>query len=77
MRLLDEAKTFFWLRRLTLAVERQADSLDRLVKLAEADAQHPRPLVKKAEVGLMDPDEVTKQWLRHMEADRDGIELDD
>ncbi len=77
MRLLDEAKTFFWLRRIAIAVEKNAEATERLAKILEADAMHPKPPRKKAELGLMDQDEVAKQFLRQLEAERDGIELDE
>jgi hypothetical protein len=77
VRLLDEAKTFFWLRRIAIAVEKNAEATERLARILEADAMHPKPPRKKAELGQMDPDEVNKIFLKHLEAERDGIELDE
>ena len=80
MRLLDEAKTFFWLRRVAIAVEHQAAATERLAKIVELEyqlAQHPKPPRKKTEFALVDQDTINKEYLRRLEADRDGIELDE
>jgi hypothetical protein len=80
VRLLDEAKTFFWLRRIAIAVEKNAEATERLAKILEteyANVTHPKPPRKKMELGVMEPDEVNKQFLRQLEAERDGIELDE
>ena len=77
MRLLDDLKAFFWLRRIALAAERQADAQERLVKLFEAEQPHPKPPRAKAEFSLVDQEQINKDWERRMAAERDGIELDD
>jgi hypothetical protein len=77
MKLVDEVKQFFWLRRIALAAERQADSFDKIVRILEADHTHPKPPRKHVELGLMDQDEINKQFLKRLEAERDGIELED
>jgi len=79
MKLLEEAKQFFWLRRIALALERQATIAEKQFELqqqewAAKNAPIPR---KKNEFSLMDQEEINKDYLRRLEAQRDGIELDD
>ena len=79
MKLLDEAKQFFWLRRIALALERQAAIAEKQFEFAQQEwlaknAPIPR---KKTEFAIMDQDEINKDYLRRLEAQRDGIELDE
>lgn len=79
MKLLDEAKQFFWLRRIAIALERQAAVLEKQYEFQQQEfaAKYAPVPRKKSEFGLMDQEEVNKDFLRRLEAERDGIELDD
>ena len=79
MRLLDDVKAFFWLRRIALALEKQNDLRERQLKMQEEEwIAKNAPIVKRrTEFSLMDQEEINKDFLRRMEAERDGIELDD
>jgi len=79
MKLLDEAKQFFWLRRIALALERQASIAEKQFEFQQQEwlannAPIPR---KKTEFAIMDQEEINKDYLRRLEAQRDGIELDE
>jgi len=79
MKLLDEAKQFFWLRRIALALEKQNDLTERQIKFEEQEwaAKH-APIVRtRTEFSLMDQEEINKDFERRLQAERDGIELDD
>jgi hypothetical protein len=77
MHLVDEVKQFFWLRRIALATERQADAFDKLIKFLESEAQHPKPPKRKSEFSLMDQEAINKDFERRVQAEHDGIELED
>jgi hypothetical protein len=79
MKLLDEAKQFFWLRRIALALERQATISEKQFELQQHDwAAKNAPLPrKKNEFNLMDQEEINKDFERRIQAERDGIELDE
>jgi hypothetical protein len=79
MKVVDEVKQFFWLRRIALALERQATISEKQFELQQQDwaAKHAPIPRKKNEFSLMDQDEINKEYLRRLEAERDGIELDD
>jgi len=79
MKVVDELKQFFWLRRIALALERQAAIAEKQFEFAQQEwlaknAPIPR---KKTEFAIMDQDEINKDYLRRLEAQRDGIELDE
>jgi hypothetical protein len=79
MKLLDEAKQFFWLRRIALALERQADIAEKQFEFQQQEfaAKYAPVPRKKTEFSLMDQEAINKDYLRRLEAERDGIELDD
>jgi hypothetical protein len=78
MRLLDEAKDFFWMRRITLASERQAAAIEKLALLIEGQFEaKPKPQRKQTEFALMDQEAINTDYLRRLEAERDGVELDE
>jgi len=79
MKILDEAKQFFWLRRIALALEKQNDLNERQIKLAEEawTAKHAPVTRRKNEFSIMDQEEINKDFERRLQAERDGIELDD
>ena len=79
MNLLDEVKGFYWLRRIAIALEKQNELIERHIKLKEDEwtAKHAPVVRKKSEFSLMDQEEINKDFQRRMEAERDGIELDD
>lgn len=79
MHLLDEVKEFFWLRRIALALEKQNDLNERQIKLREEEwaAKHAPLPRRKNEFSLMDQEEINKDFERRLQAERDGIELDD
>ena len=79
MKLLDEAKQFFWLRRIALALEKQNELTERQIKFHEEEwaAKHAPLPRKKTEFSLMDQEEINKDFERRLQAERDGIELDD
>ena len=79
MRLLDEAKQFFWLRRIALALEKQNEISEKYYNLQEQEwaEKHVKPLRNKMELGVMDPEEVGKRYLQQLEAEREGIEPED
>jgi len=79
MKVVDELKQFFWLRRIALALERQAAIAEKQFEFAQQEwlaknAPIPR---KPTEFAIMDQDEINKDYLRRLEAQRDGIELDE
>jgi len=79
MNLLDEVKGFYWLRRIAIALEKQNDLIERHIKLKEdewASKHAPLPR-KKNEFSIMDQEEINKDFERRIQAERDGIELDD
>ena len=79
MHLLDEVKEFFWLRRIALALEKQNDLNERQIKLREEEWASKHALLprRKNEFSLMDQEEINKDFERRLQAERDGIELDD
>jgi hypothetical protein len=80
MKVVDEVKQFFWLRRIALASEKQADAMDRIARILEAEyraVQHPKPPRKRTEFSIMDQEAINKDFERRLQAERDGIELDD
>ena len=79
MRLLDEALSAFWLRRIAVALEKQNELNERQIKLREEEwASKHAPLPRrKSEFSLMDQEEINKDFERRLQAERDGIELDD
>jgi hypothetical protein len=79
MNLLDDLKGSYWLRRIAVALEKQNELIERQIKFQEEEwaAKHAPLPRKKTEFSLMDQDEINKDYLRRLEAQRDGIELDD
>jgi len=79
VRLLDEALSAFWLRRIAVALEKQNELNERQIKLREEEwASKHAPLPRrKSEFSLMDQEEINKDFERRLQAERDGIELDD
>lgn len=77
MKIVQELKQFWWLRRIALASERQAEIFEKILHILESEQSHPKPPRKPSEFAIMDQEAINKDWLRRMEADRDGIELED
>jgi hypothetical protein len=78
VRLWDEAKEFIYLRRIALASERQATAIEQLTSIiSEQFAAKPKLERKKTEFALMDVEEINKEYLRRLEAEQQGIELDE
>jgi hypothetical protein len=79
MKILDEVKGFYWLRRIAIALEKQNELVERQLKLLEDEwtAKHAPVVRKKSEFSLMDQEEINKDFERRIQAERDGIELDD
>ena len=79
MKVVDELKQFFWLRRIAIALERQAAIAEKQFEFQQQEwaAKHAPLPRKKSEFSLMDQDEINKDYLRRLEAQRDGIELED
>ena len=79
MRLLDEALSAFWLRRIAVALEKQNDLIERHIKLKEDEwtAKHAPVVRERNEFDFMDQEEINKDFERRMQAERDGMELDD
>jgi len=79
MKIVDEVKQFFWLRRIALALERQAAISEKQLELQQQEwaVKHAPIPRKKTEFSLMDQEEINKDFERRMEADRDGIELEE
>ena len=79
MNLLDEVKGFYWLRRIAIALEKQNDLIERHIKLKEDEwaSKHAPVPRKRNEFSIMDQEEINKDFERRIQAERDGIELDD
>lgn len=78
MRLLDEAREFLYMRRIALATERQAAAIEKLTGLIEEQfAAKPKPPRKPTEFALMDVEEINKEYLRRLEAEQQGIDLEE
>ena len=79
MKIVDEVKQFFWLRRIALALERQATVSEKQLELQQQEwaVKHAPIPRKKTEFSLMDQEEINKDFERRLQAERDGIELDD
>jgi hypothetical protein len=75
---LDEAKQFLYLRRIALATERQATAIEKLTDvITEQFAAKPKPTRKQTEFAVMDVEEINKEYLKRLEAEQQGIDLEE